>query len=59
MVGKVGFIVYLAVLLVGYLGGSFLKVDLDGSVKEKRSNSGFRLKLMLGGYLCVSGTCKL
>ena len=35
MVGKVGYIVNLAELLVGFLRGSVLKVDLDGVVKKK------------------------
>ena len=59
MVGKVGCIVYLVVLLVSCLGGSVLKVDLVGAVKKKRATSGFGLKVMLGGSLCVSDTCTL
>ena len=35
MVGKLGCIVYLAVLLVSCLGDSVLKVDLAGAVKKK------------------------
>ena len=35
MVGKVGYIVYMVALLVGFLGGSVLKVYLDGVVKKK------------------------
>ena len=35
IVGKVGFLVYLLALLVSCLGGSVLKVDLDGVVKKK------------------------
>ena len=35
MVGKVRYIVNLAELLVGFLRGSVLKVDLDGVVKKK------------------------
>ena len=38
---KVGFHVDLAALLVGFLGGSVLKVDLYRVVKEKITNSGF------------------
>ena len=35
MVGKVVCIVHVVEFLVGFLGGSFLKVDLSGVVKEK------------------------
>ena len=38
MMVKFGFLVYLSALLVGCMGGSFLKchkVDLDGVVKKK------------------------
>ena len=35
MVGKVGYIVYMAALLVGCLGGSVLKVYLDGVMNKK------------------------
>ena len=59
MVGKVGCIVYLAELLVSCLGGSFIKVDLSGAVKKKRATSGFGLKVMLRGSLCVSDPCTL
>ena len=48
-----------ATLLVGCLGGSVPKIDLDKAVKKKRETSGFGFQVMLGGYLCVSGTCKL
>ena len=57
--GKVGCIVYLAAFIVSCLGGSVLKVDLAGVVKKKRATSGFRLNVMIGGSLCVSGTCTL
>ena len=57
MVGKVGFILYLAALLVGCLGGSVLKFDLTEVVKKKRATSGFGLKVMLVDYPCVSGPC--
>ena len=59
MVGKVGFIVYITALLVGYLRGSVPKVDFIGSVKKKRVISGFGLKVILWGSLCVSGACTL
>ena len=55
MVGKVGCLVYLVALLVGCLGGSVMKVDFSGVVNKKRTTSGFLLKVMLGGSLCVSG----
>ena len=56
--GKVGCLVYLAAIVVDSLGDSVMKVDLYGMVKGKRATSGFGLKVMLGGYLCVSGLCK-
>ena len=46
-------LVSLTELLVGYLGGSVLKVDLSGVVKKNRKNSGFGLKVTLEGYLCI------
>ena len=56
---KAGYLVNLAALLVGFLGGSVLEVDLDGVVKKKRATSGFGLQVMIGGSICVSGTFKL
>ena len=53
MVGKVRCLVYLAEILVGCLGSSVMKVDLAGALNKKWVTSGFRLKVMLGGYLCV------
>ena len=35
MVGKVGCLVYMVALLLGYMRGSVLKVDLSGAVKKK------------------------
>ena len=35
---KVGCIVNLAALIVGFLGGSVMKVDVVGGVKKKRAN---------------------
>ena len=32
MVGKVVFLVYMVAFIVGFLGGSFMKVDIDGVV---------------------------
>ena len=52
-------LVNMAALLVGFLGGSVMKVDLAGVVKKKRATSGFGLKVMLGGSLCVSGPCMM
>ena len=49
MVGKFGCIVYIAVLLAVFLGGSVLEVDLAGAVKKKRATSGFGLKVIIGG----------
>ena len=48
---KVEFIVNLVALLVAFLGGYVLKVDIYGSVKKKMATSGFGLQVMLGGYL--------
>ena len=56
---KVGCLVHLAALLVGFPVGSVLKVDLSRGVKKKRATSGFGLKAIIGGSLCVSGTCTL
>ena len=53
--GKVGCLVNLTTLLVGFLGGSVLKVDITGAVKKKRATSGFGLQVILGGSICVSG----
>ena len=55
MVVKVGCLVYLMALLVGFLGGLILKVDFAGAVKKKRVTSCFGLKVIIVGYLCVSG----
>ena len=55
--GKVGCIVSLMELIVGYLGGSVLKVDIYGSVKKKSVTSCFGFKVMLGGSICVSSPC--
>ena len=57
--GNVECLVNLDTLLVGYLGGSVTKVDISWAVNKKRATSGFVYQVMLGGYLCVSGTCTL
>ena len=59
MMGKVEYLVNMVALIVGCLGGSVMKVDLAVAVKKKRVTSGFGLQVMLGGYICVSGTCTL
>ena len=46
-------------VIVGFLGGSVMKVGIYGVVKKKRETSGFGLQVMLGGSLCVSGPCIL
>ena len=46
-------------LIVDFLGGSALKVDIAGVLKKKRATSGFGLEVMLGGSLCVSVPCIL
>ena len=45
---KVGCLVNMAALLVGFLGVSVLKVDISGSVKKKILTSGFGLQVMIG-----------
>ena len=55
VLGKVGCLVNLVALLVGFIGGSVMKVDISGAVKNKSMTSGFGLKVMLGGSLFVSG----
>ena len=57
--GEVGFLVGLMALFVGCLGDSVLEVNLYRLVKKNRVTSGFLLQVMLGGYLCVSGSCIL
>ena len=59
MVVKVGCLVYLVALLLGFLGFSFMKVDIYGAVKKRRVTSVFGLKLIIGSYLIVSGTLTL
>ena len=44
MVGKVGCIIYLEELLVGFLGGSILKVDIAGAAKKTMGDFGFWIK---------------
>ena len=56
---KVGCLVNLEALIVGFVGGSVMKVYLDGAVKKKRVTSGFGLQVMLVRYLCVSGASTL
>ena len=53
--GKVGCLINNAALILGFLGGSVLKVDISRVVKKKKATSGFGLQVMLGGYLFVSG----
>ena len=53
VMGKFGCLVNMAALLLGCLGGSVLKVYLAGTVKKKCVTSGFRLIVMLGGYICI------
>ena len=57
--GKVVCLVYMVAFLVGFLGGSVMNVGIAWVVDKKRATTGFRFKVMLGGYLCVSGTWKL
>ena len=41
---KVVCLVYLASLLVGCLGGSVMKVDIDGAVKKRMGEFRFRIE---------------
>ena len=60
MVGKVGCLVCMLEILVGYLGGPVLKVNIAGAVRGKKwVTSGFGLKLIITGYFCVLVTCEL
>ena len=56
---KVGCLVNLEELLLIFLGGSVMKVELAGVVKKKRATSVFGLQVMLGGSICVSCPCTL
>ena len=57
MVDRVVCLVYMVALLVGCLGNSVLKVDISEAVEKKRETSGFVLKVIIGGFLCVSVPC--
>ena len=57
MLGKVGCLVNMEALLVGYLGGSVLKVDIAGAANKQSLTSGFGLLVMLGVYIFVSVPC--
>ena len=57
--GKVGCLINNAALILGFLGGSVMKFDISRVVKKKRATSGFGLQAIIGGSLCVSGTCTL
>ena len=59
MVGNVECIVYIAALLIDFLGGSVLKLDISGTLKKKWVTKGFGFKVLLRVSLCVSGTCTL
>ena len=52
---KVVCFVYLVAVLVGCLGVSVLKFDLDEVVNKKLLTLGFGLKVVIGGSLFVSG----
>ena len=51
--GKVGCILYLMALLVGCLGGSFLKFDLAGAAKKKKGN----FRFLIEGDACRVSLC--
>ena len=56
---KVGFLVDMAELLVGFLVGSVLKADMDEVMNKIRIwvvISGFGSQVMILGNLCVTGT---
>ena len=52
--GKVGCLVGQESLLVSYIGGFVLTVDMAGVVKKTRLTSGFGFQVMLVGSLGVS-----
>ena len=51
--GKVGCLVKLAAILVGFLEVSILKFYIAGVMKKKSTTPGFGLQVMPGGSLCV------
>ena len=53
MTGKVGYFVGLSERVVGCLGGSVLKVDITGVVKENRVTLGFGFQVIIRVSLCV------
>ena len=55
--GKVGCLVSRVTLLVCFMVGSFLTVDMAGLVNNIRVTSGFGLQVILVGSLGVSGPC--
>ena len=57
--GKVDCLVGWAALLVGFLGGSFLTVDMSRVMKKIRVSSAFGLQVTPDGYLGVSGSFTL
>ena len=57
--GDDGYLVGLSELLVGCLGYSVLKLDMDRVLKKNRPTSGFVLQVMLVGSLYVSVPCTL
>ena len=59
MIGKVVFLVNMAALLIGCLGGSVPKVGIAGAVRGERATSGFGLQVIFVGSLCVSVPCTL
>ena len=59
VIGKVVCLVCWVELLVGFLGGSVLEVDLDGVVNKIQLTSGFVLQVVLAGSLGDSDACTL
>ena len=59
LTGEIRCLVGMTEIVVVYLRGSVTKVDMDGVLKKNRiwvATLGFELQLMLGVFLCVSGS---
>ena len=57
--GEVVCLVYQVELLVGFMGGFVLIVDMSGLVNNIQVPSGFGLQVVLVGYINVLGTSVL
>ena len=62
VVVKVGCLVGVVALLVCFLGGSVMKIDMDEIVKKNRvwvETSVFVLQVIIVGLICISGKVTL